>query len=156
MIFMNALYKMSPKLLEKLQKLLASLSRAKKSYEQVAQMLKDRQLQHMVIGLALESTQYAHELDSYVKTLGVATEQQQVATEGNEQKSAEKKEWGSEEKDIINWCAKSEKYILQVYRDLLNEPFLYEGVRKMLRYQLNGLLHSFSQLKLLRAALRTA
>ncbi|MFI5155807.1 MAG: DUF2383 domain-containing protein [Chitinophagales bacterium] len=153
---MNALYKMSPRLLEKLQKLLASLRKAKKSYEQIAQMLKDRQLQHMLFGLALESTQYAHELDSYVQTLGVVTEQTNLQTETNDRKLPEKKTSGYEEKDIINWCTKSEKYILQVYRDLLNEPFLYEGVRKMLRYQLNGLLHSFSQLKLLKAALRTA
>jgi len=43
----------------------------------------------------------------------------------------------------------NEKKMVFAYRDILNESLLYEGLRKMIRYQLNGVLVTFMQLRLL-------
>jgi len=42
-----------------------------------------------------------------------------------------------------------EKKMTGAYREILNDPNLYEGLRSMMRYQLNGILCAFAQLKLL-------
>jgi hypothetical protein len=46
-----------------------------------------------------------------------------------------------------------EQMLLKTYRDVLNEPFLYDTIRQMVRYQQNGLLHCFSQIRMLYATL---
>jgi hypothetical protein len=122
----------------------------------MASGLKDRQLQLTVFGLAQESRQYATELDSYVQTLGMSEELSEVDIECSKAKWIENKEpvVPHEEKDILRWCAKSERSMVSVYREVLNEPYLYEGIRRMIRYQLNGIMHSFAQLKMLNASLR--
>ncbi len=142
---------------EKLKYLLASLQKAKIAYEQMASNLKDKQMQQTVIGLAQETRQYATELDSYVHTLGIEAEFLEVDLECSKAKWVENKEpiMLEGEKDILRWCAKSEKSMVRVYREVLNEPYLYDGIRKMIRYQLNGLMHSFAQLKLLNSSLRS-
>jgi hypothetical protein len=43
----------------------------------------------------------------------------------------------------------NERKMVSAYRDILNESFLYDGLRKLIRYQLNGILCSFTQLRLL-------
>ena len=121
----------------------------------MASSLKNRQLQQTIIGLAQESRQYATELDSYVTTLGMETEKLS-STHDFHDSSSNTIEWifPEEEKDVLRWCAKKEKSIVMVYREILNEPYLYEGIRKMVRYQLNGVMHSFAQLKLLNTSIR--
>ena len=148
-------YPMPPPVLSKLEFLLQSLLRARITYEQMASSVKNRQLQQTIVGLALESRQYATELDSYVNTLGMETEKQSTSNDFHGS-SSEETEWifPEEEKDVLRWCAKREKSIVNVYREILNEPYLYEGIRKMIRYQLNGVMHSFAQLKLLNTSSR--
>ena len=149
-------YEMSPLVHDKIQNLFTSLVKAKKSYAQMAVALANKQLRLMIFGLAQESRQYATELDAYIHTLGLNIDQTagEMSRPGKglaEEHAVPKME---EEKNIIQWCVRSEKSILMVYRELLNEPYLYEGIRKMIRYQLNGLMHSFAQLKLLKAMSR--
>jgi uncharacterized protein (TIGR02284 family) len=148
-------YPMPPLVLTKLEFLLHSLLKARKAFEEMASSLKNRQLQHTIIGLAHESRQYATELDSYVHTLGMETEKFSSSSDFHDSTS-ESIEWAfpEEEKEVLRWCAKKEKSIVLIYREILNEPYLYEGIRKMVRYQLNGVMHSFAQLKLLNTSIR--
>ena len=141
---------------EKLKYLLSSLQKARIAYEEMASTLKDRQLQLTVFGLAQESRQYATELDSFVHTLGVEVELKDIDIDCSKAKWTENRETlgADDEKNIMRWCAKSESSMVKVYREVLNEPYLYEGIRKMIRYQLNGIMHSFAQLKMLNASLR--
>ena len=39
--------------------------------------------------------------------------------------------------------------MISAYRDVLNEPYLFEGLRTIIRRQLNGIMYAFLQLKLL-------
>jgi hypothetical protein len=49
-----------------------------------------------------------------------------------------------------------EQMVMKTYREVLNEPFLYDTIRQMVRYQQNGLLHCFSQIRMLYATLLKA
>jgi len=143
-------------ILEKLGRLLETLQRVKKTYEQTASTISNQQIRCTILGLAQESKQYANELMSHIEILGGPRERSSTESEFDYSAASPKKnEWEcEEEKNSLNDCTRSEKFLLQVYREVLNEPFLYENIRKMIRYQLNGILHSFAQLKLLNASLR--
>ena len=142
-------------ILEKLGRLLETLHKVRETLEQTASSIHNQQIRYTVLGLAQESKQYANELMSHIETLGGTREKFPIEPEPNicdllgEDQSAYR-----EEKDRLKICTSSEKFLLQVYREVLNEPFLYDNIRKMIRYQLNGILHSFAQLKLLTASLR--
>jgi len=142
-------------ILEKLDRLLETLQRVKKTFEQTASTINNQQIRYTILGLAQESKQYANELMSHIEILGGRRERSETESEFDFSNPAQKNEWEcSEEKDRLKDCTSSEKFLLQVYREVLNEPFLYDNIRKMIRYQLNGILHSFAQLKLLNASLR--
>lgn len=140
--------------LEKLDRLLDTLQKVKKTFEQSASTIHNQQIRYTILGLAQESKQYANELMSHIEILGGTRERLIVESEIDFCED-DKNEWEcGEEKDRLKICTSSEKFLLQVYREVLNEPFLYDNIRKMIRYQLNGILHSFAQLKLLNASLR--
>jgi len=142
-------------ILEKLDRLLETLQRVKKTYEQTASTINNQQIRYTILGLAQESKQYANELMSHIEILGGSRERSSAEAEFVYEGAPAKNEWECDiEKDSLKDCTRSEKFLLQVYREVLNEPFLYENIRKMIRYQLNGILHSFAQLKLLNASLR--
>jgi len=142
-------------ILEKLDRLLETLHKVRETFEQTASSIHNQQIRYTVLGLAQESKQYANELMSHIETLGGSREKFPIESEPNICDVLDDDESACrEEKDRLKICTSSEKFLLQVYREVLNEPFLYDNIRKMIRYQLNGILHSFAQLKLLNASLR--
>ena len=145
----------APKIiLDKLSRLLSILQGAKKTYEQTASTVNNKQIRYTILGLAQESKQYANEVMAHIETLGGEAAKPLAGSEFNYENLSERKEWEIKaEKDRLQDCTNSESSILQAYHDLLAEPGLYENIRKTIKYQLVGLLHSFSQLKLLRTSL---
>jgi hypothetical protein len=143
-------YKASPYILERLSHLLNLLRIEKEKYERIAFSVTDREIKFAVSGLAQESNQYICELVSQLRSLGADT-----ITEQNENMS---KEYPEPEMDAIRdrissvntleFCRESEKQMINAYRAVMNEPFLMEGVRKLIRTQLNGMMYAFLQLKL--------
>ncbi len=137
------LFEASPLILEKIKSLCGLLWQGKKEYEQVAANIHDKELRHAILMLAQENNQYARELSSQIETLGGVPPKENIY-----EASAEAKIF-HDENEILAFCKLNETKMLEVYRDILNESFLYEGLRKMIRYQLNGILCAFTQLKLL-------
>lgn len=143
------------KIIEKLDRLLMTLQRAKKNFEQAASTVSNTQLRFSILGLAQETKQYVNELMSHIEILGGRTGKSNGEFEFNyDGLSGMRESEMKEEKNRLEACTNSEKLIVQLYREILNEPFLYESIRKMMRYQLNGMLHYFSQVKLLNASLQ--
>ena len=140
------LYKAPPFLLQKMQALCSMLLQDKKKYETVGAGIADQQFRRTILTLAQESNQYATELLSQIETLGGMDQH----TAPVNQDTAGPGAFANEE-DILSFCQLNEKKMVSAYRDILNESFLYEGLRKMIRYQLNGILCSFTQLKLLQS-----
>lgn len=140
-------YKAPTFLLEKMNNILSLLWRGKKQYEQVAATVADKDLRCTLLSLAQESNQYAHELSSQIHALGGAP-----GIEKNDETELEEKIKNlNGENEIITFCQKNEKKMISAYHEILNDSFLYEGLRKMIRYQLNEMLCAFMRIKQLRS-----
>lgn len=131
--------------LEKLDILFLLLKERKQEYEAFAGKVNDKQLKRTVLTLAQETNQYANELCSQIETMGGniagaagAADEPQVLLM-----------MAQDEDAILRSCEVSEKKMIVAYRSILNEPFLHDNLRKLIRCQLNGLTYAFMQLKLL-------
>jgi uncharacterized protein (TIGR02284 family) len=129
----------------KLNQLFQALQEVKSKYESFAENIKNKQLYQMVISLAVENNQYANELSSLIQSLG---------GEAKAIESGEVKETGNKiprtEKTILAACERSEMKLLKVYREVMSENYVYDSLKKMIGYQLNGINFAFHRLKLLK------
>ncbi len=139
----STISKAPPFILDKLKYLIQVLTDGKNEYECYAGKLDDKQLQRTVLTLAQESKQYATELSCQFEMLGGINESplQQQGLLGNTT--------GNNKDDILQSCTISEKKMIKAYRAVLNEPYLFDSLRNMIQYQLNGIMCAFLQLKLL-------
>ena len=130
--------------LDKLDILLKLLKERKSEYEAFAGKVNDKQLKRTVLSLAQETNQYANELCSQIETMGgsIDTCAQQTCVPDSLTTLPD-------EHAILESCEVSEKKMISAYRMILNEPFLHDNLRKLIRYQLNGLTYAFMQIKLL-------
>ncbi|MEO5682397.1 MAG: DUF2383 domain-containing protein [Chitinophagaceae bacterium] len=129
--------------LEKLDTLFKLLKERKTEYEAFAGKVNDKALKRTVLTLAQETNQYAIELSSQIETMG-----------GNMPHPHDfdmhvNTLMISDEDDILKSCEVSEKKMIIAYRTILNEPFLHDNLRKLIRCQLNGITYAFMQLRLL-------
>jgi uncharacterized protein (TIGR02284 family) len=136
-------YKAPAFLLEKMNNILRLLWRGKKQYEQVATTVADKDLRCTLLSLAQESNQYAHELSSQILALGGAPEMEKT----NEDGMGEEIKNLNSDNEMISFCQKNENKMISAYQEILNGSLLYEGLRKMIRYQLNEMLCAFMQVK---------
>jgi hypothetical protein len=142
--------------LEKLSRLLKALRISKIVHEQIAFLLPDRQITTTLLGFAQECNQYAREIASHLRILGGAIDatDAHLPVEINTEFPDHKDFAGLDGvRDAMERCTKNREGTLEVYRDLLKVPFLDENIRQMIRYQVTGLVHSFSQLSLLRTSM---
>jgi hypothetical protein len=130
--------------LEKLDILFSLLKERKLEYEAFAGKVNDKQLKRTVLTLAQETNQYANELCSQIETMGG-----NIGTAGEAFELQDTLVMVPDEDAILKSCEVSEKKMIVAYRSILNEPFLHDNLRKLIRCQLNGLTYAFMQLKLL-------
>ena len=138
-----SLYKAPPYILQKINDVCNLLKQGKKEYEQVAAAVTDKDQRRTMLSLAQESNQYACELSSQIHALGGIPEIEKI----DEVLITDQIKNATGEEEIIILCQKNEKKMISAYRDILNESFLYEGVRKMICYQVNQMLCAFMQAK---------
>ena len=137
------LFKAPPFLLDKMNHVCKLLWQGKKEYEQVASTIDNKDLRSTMLTLALESNQYACELSSQITTLGGVAEKEK----NNEPELGDEIRNLNDENEILTFCTMNEKKMIGAYQEILNESFLYEGLREMIRYQLNEMLCAFMQVK---------
>ncbi len=130
--------------LEKLDTLFKLLKERKSEYEAFAGKVNDKALKRTVLTLAQETNQYAIELSSQIQTMGG-----KIISAGEIERRPDTTLVMAEEDDILKSCEVSERKMITAYRLVLNEPFLHDNLRKLIRCQLNGLTYAFMQLKLL-------
>ncbi|MEP6746267.1 MAG: DUF2383 domain-containing protein [Bacteroidota bacterium] len=136
--------------LKKLDILFQLLKERKAEYEMFAGRVSDKQLKRTVLSLAQETNQYAVELSSQIETMGGNVNNTTIFDNTPETSiTVETAGIISGEVDILKSCELSETKMIIAYRSILNEPFLHDNLRKLIRCQLNGLTHAFMQLKLL-------
>ena len=134
--------------LEKLDILFQLLKERKSEFERFAARVKDTQLRGTILSLAQEANQYAIELFSQIQVMGGKIKDMQ-----QEGVRLDNTVMMDEENEILKSCEISEKKMIVAYRNILNEPFLHENLRKLIRNQLNGLTFAFMQLRLLNTSL---
>jgi hypothetical protein len=139
-------------ILDKLTRLLNALQEVKNNYEQVAKRIQNIQLKLSLLGLAQESKQYANELIAHIETLGGKLQDRIKSDFNRVDETSENLELPGKTEDLFQLNL-GEQMVMKTYRDVLNEPFLYDTIRQMIRYQQNGLLHCFSQIRMLYATL---
>ncbi len=138
--------------LEKLDILFQLLKERKSEYEAFACNLADKQLKRTVLLLAQEANQYANELWSQIESMGGKLRQLYGADATTTPELVHMPDSALKmlhEDEILKSCEMSEKKMINAYRNILNEPFLHDNLRKLIRCQLNGLTYAFMQLKLL-------
>lgn len=139
-------------ILEKLTRLLNALQTVKNNYEQTALRIRNKQLRLSLLALAQESKQYANELMAHIETLGGKLNEQ-AKTDFNKMEPGNEQPVMMDVKQDLREMNLGEQLLMKTYRDILNEPFLYDNIRRIIRYQQNGVMHCFSQLKMLYATL---
>jgi hypothetical protein len=132
--------------LDKLDMLFQLLKERKMEYEAFAGKVTDKQLKRTVLSLAQETNQYAKEICSQIETMGGSLDS---ADHNCELQTKQHLVMIPDENDILKSCEVSEKRMMMAYRTILNEPFLHDNLRKLIRSQLNGLTYAFMQLRLL-------
>jgi len=153
MLTSTQIYSVPVQILDKLKQLFNILQEGRNKYEKVAAAIENKELQRTVVGLAMESNQYAVELSSQIQCLGgdikewIERSKPKISFVRNEQYSLK------DETAILEMCEVNEKKMINTYRDILKEPFLVNGLRNMIEYQLNGLMGALLQLKLLHTSL---
>jgi hypothetical protein len=135
-------------ILEKLDILVRLLKERKREFESFAGKLNDKQLKRTVLSLAQEANQYAIELWSQLQVMGGKIKSAII-----EERPEMPVMMIDGEEDILKSCEISEQKMIMAYRNVLNEPFLHDNLRKLIRSQLNGLTFAFMQLRLLNTSL---
>ena len=147
----STFFKATPFITEKINKLCRLLMQEKEEFEAVATTIKDRDLRCTVLTLAQNNNQYATELSSQMQSMCGEENEGGIPIHAfyydHPDETLLKK--FSDENEIMAFCNLNEKKMISAYRDILNESVLYEDLRKMIRYQLNGILYAFMQLRLL-------
>jgi hypothetical protein len=139
-------------ILDKLTRLLTALETVKNNYEQTALRIRNKPLRLSLLALAQESKQYANELLAHIESLGGELNTK-TRSELNRMGTVDEPPVFVEGRSDLRELNLGEQSLMKTYRDILNEPFLYDNIRRILRYQQNGLMHCFSQLKMLYATL---
>ena len=137
--------------LEKLSNLFDSLHTMRSRFEDYAETVTDKVLQRTLRSVAQESCQYANELSGQIQSMGGDPDKyfnlsDCIITKGQE--SAANSQFPID-KELLKHCTEQEIEMIKAYREVLNDPALYNDLRNMVRYQLNGIMYGFLQIKLL-------
>lgn len=147
-------YKAPKYLIDKLLHFLDFLKTEKEKYERAALAVSDPEMRYTITNLAQESNQYGCELLSQLRSLGANIRIGQPESTPIESFRSVTEAGSDQALDhtTLQLCRDSEKQMITAYRTILNEPFLMEDLRRLMRTQLNGILCAFLQLKLLASA----
>ncbi len=140
--------KTPPVIVEKINNLCSLLLQEQSDFEQVATQITDTELRCTVLTLAQNNHQYACELSSQVQAIRGTEVPGGLPLSLKPVTEIESCVFNNEN-EVLAFCKMNEKKMVFAYRDILNESALYEGLRKMIRYQLNSILVTFMQLRLL-------
>jgi hypothetical protein len=123
------------------------LAKEKTLFEYAAGKTTDHTLRGSILSVAQQNNQYAVELSAHIFT---ATE---PGTATGKPIKKSKRGAGEpafdDDNKLLLFCSSNETKIVSAYRYILRNASLYEGLEKMMRYQLKGIHHAAGQLKLL-------
>jgi Domain of unknown function (DUF2383) len=131
-----------------LTELSKALMDAKRKCEEIERRVRNEQLRKTLINLEQLNSQYARELISQIYSMG-GGEQPTEPGAGTLGSFAPEIGEINVRKETLNICSKVEYPIIKLYRKILRQPFLSTSLKKTIQYQMNGVMCSTLQLKLL-------
>ncbi|MEO7767716.1 MAG: hypothetical protein ABIS01_09830 [Ferruginibacter sp.] len=134
---------------DKLCTLLSFLTQLPVELEMIADEIDNENLKNALCAMAVESYQYAKELNAQLISLAIIPplpgsfnlEEELIETD-----MVAPKEKGKEVRSI---CEKSEAYFSNLYADLLNDYFPNASLKNMMQYQLLGIKSAFMRIRFL-------
>ena len=146
----NFIYKAPAAVVESLRKLFSVLNGENINFQRAINITNDRQLKNTLLQFVQSSKQYANELKCQIESLGGG------GTEINEAVLPDNKSSDNltlhDSKEILEYCCNCEQRVLSAYREILNQSFLLKDLRGIMRHQLNEMLCSFLQFKMLKGS----
>jgi uncharacterized protein (TIGR02284 family) len=132
-----------------LSELCNALLEGKKKCEEIARKIGNDQIRKTIINLEQLNIQYANELNSMIRSMG--------GESGNSEALAHPLTRAGDSWDFkinvgnatMNICSKVEYPIIKLYRKILQQPLLSASLKKIIQYQMNGIMCTTLQLKLL-------
>lgn len=138
--------------INKIYGLLCSLTHTKEEFEMVADEVEDCNLRTALHGMSLESSIYASELFMQLKTHGIQFPKlpQDLPEGANLMLEEDLSDVPGNELFFI--CDRNEHFIINGYKNILSESFLFPGLRDIMMYQLHALKSGFMKIKFLNKA----
>ena len=135
---------------KQLEKLKFYLQQESRLLMRMADAMTSKQLRQSIQLAAQECAQYAIEIEGQLSSLGYTAMLPDLSDESNTIPDLQEETVMSPEiEEVIHQCKQEELRLMKVYREVLNEPFLMNDLRNLVRRQYNGILCAFLQLKLL-------
>jgi len=142
--------KSDPVEIKRLSELRSALLDGIKKCGEVAFSVADQTLRKTILALEQQSSQYLNEINAQIEALGGKPKdivsRQNLALHFTEEKNKSKTNL---EKQALKICNKIESSVINLYCKMLKEPFENDGIKKMIQYQMNGIMRTTLQLKLL-------
>jgi hypothetical protein len=135
---------------EKLCKLLSFLTQLPEQLEMIADEIDDPNLRNALSAVAVESAEYARELNAQLKHLGIEPPLPALASlqaeliEKSIQHLPQKK--GTE---IMSICENCEQFFSGLYSDLISDYLSGTALKNMMNYQLMGIKSAFMRIRFL-------
>ncbi|HVM89875.1 MAG TPA: hypothetical protein VMT76_16935 [Puia sp.] len=102
-----------------------------------------------IIHLKQQSLQYVNELNAQITVLSSSdVNNMETINEQPEDKINEHKE-KTPEQFVLKLCRKMDISVIGVYRKILKDKLMNESLKRMMRYQMDGMMQTTLQLKLL-------
>jgi|ERR1700722_134680 len=137
-----------------LSELYNALLEGKRKCEEIALKIGNEQLRKTIINLEQLNVQYARELNSQIQSLGGEIINTDFLSDSKAYNSDDKAKVNVG-KETMNICSKVEYPIIKLYRKILQQPLLNSSLKKIIQYQMNGIMCTTLQLKLLSKFLQT-
>jgi len=147
----NFIYIAPAEVLESLRKLFSVLKGENVNFQRAIGITEDKQLQNTLMQFVQASNQYANELKCQIESLAGGTEMDELTLIENESNDRFQMKNSIE---ILEYCCNCEMRVLSAYREILNHSFILKDLRGIMRYQLNEMLCSFLQFKMLKSSFR--
>ena len=146
----NFIYKAPVEVLASLRKLFSVLNGENVNFQRAVSSTDDRQLKNTLLQFVEASKQYANELRCQIESLGGGGAEifEAILPESKSNDNLKL----SDSKEILDYCCNCEMRVLSAYREILNHSFILKDLRGIMRYQLNEMLCSFLQFKMLKGS----
>lgn len=142
--------KLCKQLEDKLCTLLSFLTQLPAELEMIADEIDNENLKNALCSIAVESNQYANELNAHLRRLEIDPPHVLPANLKEEILQEEILGWNiARGNEVLNICEKSEAFFTRLYTEAMQEYLPNTSLKDMMNYQLMGIKSAFLRVRFL-------